>query len=132
MNETLFYVAERYPLCLVESTERQQFKIKFVQLATKKGIEVKINSEEMVNPEVECWFTISLEYPWTKKNSVNDSDVIVTDGQEFFLCRRDLGKSKFIFNKHSQKRLLEGISKFTERLLNETVHSKHRGQTQAD
>jgi hypothetical protein len=128
-----FYVAERYPLTMVESTEKQQFKIEDVQIAVKKGLEVQVGADDMSSPDSECWFAVFIAYSWVKKDYSQDTDIIITDGTMFYLCRRSIGKSKLIFNSHAKKKILLGISRFTEGLINGgDFHSKHRGQAKTD
>jgi hypothetical protein len=130
---TTFHVAERYPMTLVESTEKTQFRIEEVQIAVKKGLEVQIGADDMSSPDSDCWFAVLLHYPWAKRNNSPDTDTIITDGIMFYLCRRSLGKSKLVFNSYAQKKILLGISKFTKRLINDQdLHSKHRGQAETD
>jgi len=96
--------------------------VKLVSLAVKtaaisrKFIECEVMSDNIVVPDVDCWFYIKVVYPWRIKSGKIDSDAILTDGESFYVASRDLANSPFILNDYSFGKLTEAIEKFVSAL----------------
>ncbi len=117
MPDTVTYITvERKPLVAVESDERQKIKVRQVAMAVKKGIEVQIGSTAICDPDADCWFAVTLEYDWRKRNGATDHDTIITQGTEFFLARRDLGDTKLVLNEHARHTITKAIERFAKTL----------------
>ena len=78
----------------------------------RRFIEVEVMSENIVVPDIDCWFYIEIVYPWRLKNGQYDSDKILTDGDNYYLCRRDLAKSPFVLNTYSKTKIEEEIQRY--------------------
>jgi hypothetical protein len=121
-----YLTAERHPLPVVESDPLPVVEsdgqwlisiVKWVRLAVKKGIAVQINSQHLVDPGADCWFAVCLEYPGcTKKNGAPDYDIVLTNGDVYYLCRRDLGKSRLFLNKRVRDKIAKAISRYVKDL----------------
>lgn len=117
MPDAVTYITvEKKPLVAVESDEVQKIKVKQVAVAVKKGIEVQIGSNAICDPDADCWFAITLQYDWRKRNGETDSDVIITQGQEFFLARRDLGDTKLVLNERARTLITNAVKRFAKSL----------------
>lgn len=117
MSDTVTYITvEKKPLVAVESDEKQKLKVKQVAVALKKGIEVQIGTWGVCDPDADCWFAVTLQYDWYKKNGELDKDTIITQGQEFYLARRDLGDTKLVLNEHARRTITKAIERFVKTL----------------
>lgn len=106
---------ETKPLQLTDGSALQ-FNITQVAIGTKTSIEFHIGSMTVLDPNVDCWFAISLEYDRYLRDGSIDRDIIITDGELFFLARRRLGDSKLKLTTDVRDRLIKAITEFTRKL----------------
>lgn len=105
-------VLERKPL-VRQDGNCPRLKTTEVEVAVKKGREIHIGSRDMVRPDADCWFCVCIEYPELRlKTNAIDHDVIITNGNEFWRARRDLGESPFILNDASIEAIHQAITQF--------------------
>ena len=86
-----------------------------IATATKTGkrfIEVELMANIIMVPDTNCWFYIEIIYPWRIKTGRQDSDKILTDGDIYYICRRDLAKSPFVLNEYSKTKIEEAIGQY--------------------
>ncbi len=99
------------------SDDSTPFKIESVNIASKTGeskkfIECELYSDNMQIPDTACWFVVEVKYNWRIATGRQDSDTIVTDGDNFYLARRDLGKSQFHLNNFTRDLIISEIQRF--------------------
>jgi hypothetical protein len=116
-HNAIFYTTiEARPLTVVDDNVSQTVKIAWVRLAVRTGIEVVINASHMTDPGADCWFAVKLDYCWLKRDGSPDCDILITNGDEFYLCRRGLGKTKLILNRQLWRRIKSALRRYVSTL----------------
>jgi hypothetical protein len=105
----------------------QKVKITSVALASKIGSEAHLLSEKMVDPDVECWFVLKVEYDTTApipKSYVknynkrdHDEDYIATNGEMYYVARRSIGLPRLVISDDVHRQIMTAIQKYVGTLI---------------
>lgn len=106
-------VLEKKPITPQEDGKCNYFEVVSVDVAVKNGREIHIGSKDMVRPDADCWFCVQIQYSNLRlKNGAVDHDTIITNGDEFWRAKRDLGESPFILNQAVIETINQAITHF--------------------
>ncbi len=100
----------------VEQDMPGEFCVKQVAIGVRNGIEFHINSMVATDPKSDCWFAVELSYSWSRRDGYNDSDTIITNGDSYFLCRRNLGETRMKLTPLVRSTIQTAIEEFVKSL----------------
>jgi hypothetical protein len=103
------------PLVPTEGDD-QSAKAIDVAICTKDGMNVRVRSPDMVVPDTECYFYVKLDLPWKRPDGSDDYEEIITDGDNFYIAFRSLGKQRLKWTEAIQNIIIQAIQKFVEEL----------------
>ncbi len=117
-NKTKIHTLEKNPIKKLETEEPQlgSIVVKGIAVGDKRGIEFHIGSNAISDPGADCWFAVHLGYDWQRRDGVTDSDIVTTDGDQYFLCRRNLGDSKMKLTPLVRTLIKDAIQEFVKSL----------------
>jgi hypothetical protein len=79
----------------------------------KAGMTVRVRSSDMAAPDSECYFYIKLQHSWCRSDGTKDFDEIITDGENFYIAFRSLGKVRMTWTEDLKQSVLYAIQQFT-------------------
>lgn len=104
---------KKEPLKTVPGTN--QSVVSKTALCSKNGISVRIE-DELCDPLRECYFYVLLKHPWARVDGSDDFDEIVTDGDEFYIANKMVGKQRMVWTEETKNLVLESITKMVREL----------------
>ena len=103
------------PLPVVDG-DGQGTKAIDVAICTKQGMEVRVRGNDMAIPDADCYFYIKLEHPWKRPDGSTDYDEIITNGDDFFIAFRSLGKQRLKWTAAVRDITIQAVHAFVEEL----------------
>jgi len=80
----------------------------------KRFAQFDVMGADLVVPDKLCWFYVKVEYPWRIRTGAQDDDEFLTDGEVFYIARRDLADSPFVLNTENKEIINAAIASFVE------------------
>ncbi len=120
MSDPIIYGTINHTPLLPTDGDCPKFKVEWVRFAVKKGIEIQINSDQLADQNADCWFALKIQY--ARDDSIRysdrlaDSDVLITNGHDYFFQRRSTGKSRLVLNKQACAKIATAIRKLVKKL----------------
>lgn len=114
-SEVRYITVGDEPIPIAQGYRPPSWEVTDVAVALKVGIEVQIGSPEVAKPGADCWFAVALLNNESPDGSYND-EIVVTNGEDFYLRRRSIGKSFLVLNVLAAMRINEAITDYASSL----------------
>ncbi len=97
------------PLRLSRSLKKQAMTVDLVVIGHKDNSEIKFGSG-IADSTADCWFVVFIRY-----HSSREGEIVVSNGKKFYLCRRQEGNCRFIFNRRMKDMVLKHMKNFVRK-----------------